>query len=72
LVKNLTSIHKDAVVCPRCGRYYMPYTAALSRVDNNTKICSDCGQLEAIEQMLGFWPPAVGKKYWEENNESSN
>jgi hypothetical protein len=33
--------------CPRCGQpiYTFP---ALSRVDNRTEICSDCGTTEAL------------------------
>lgn len=35
-------------VCPRCGRSY--YGApALSRKDNETLICPDCGTREALE-----------------------
>ena len=36
------------VVCPKCRK---PYTGrpALSRVDNKTDICPDCGMREAIE-----------------------
>ena len=38
------------VVCPKCRK---PYTGrpALSRVDNKTDICPDCGMREAIESM---------------------
>ncbi len=34
-------------ICPKCGK---PYTGrpALSRVDNETLICPDCGILEAL------------------------
>lgn len=38
-------------VCPKCHRRYSGYPA-ISRVDNETEICSDCGQLEALED---FW-----------------
>ena len=34
-------------VCPICGRAYSGYPA-ISRKDNETKICSDCGMLEAL------------------------
>lgn len=41
-------------VCPRCGRsYYEP--PALSRTDNETLICSDCGTREALDS-LGVKP----------------
>ena len=44
--------------CPRCGGYipnnHTPgaYPGALSRRDNKTEICSDCGVFEAIEDAL--------------------
>ena len=34
-------------VCPICGRAYSGYPA-LSRKDNKTNICPDCGMLEAL------------------------
>ena len=34
--------------CPRCGKYYSDYPA-ISRKDNKTEICSNCGTLEALE-----------------------
>jgi RNA polymerase subunit RPABC4/transcription elongation factor Spt4 len=43
-------------VCPRC-RGFIPndvtpgaFPGALSRTDNETEICSECGTFEAIEQ----------------------
>ena len=37
-------------VCPRCGRSY--YGApALSRADNETLICPDCGTREALDSI---------------------
>ena len=37
-------------ICPRCGQAY--YEApALSRIDNQTLICPDCGTREALESM---------------------
>ena len=37
-------------ICPRCGQAY--YEApALSRIDNQTPICPDCGTREALESM---------------------
>lgn len=35
-------------ICPKCGRQYEGYPAT-SRIDNKTKICSDCGLREALE-----------------------
>lgn len=34
-------------VCPRCGKAYSDYPA-LSRVDNETEICPECGVAEAM------------------------
>ena len=34
-------------ICPRCGRSYRE-PPALSRVDNETLICPDCGTREAL------------------------
>ena len=36
--------------CPKCGRTYTEYPA-LSRTDNKTLICPDCGIREALESM---------------------
>ncbi len=35
------------VICPKCGKAYQGYPA-LSRVDNKTEICPDCGVREAM------------------------
>ncbi len=35
-------------ICPRCGKEYKGHPA-LSRKDNKTYICPDCGTLEALE-----------------------
>ncbi len=36
--------------CPRCGRIYRG-RPALSRTDNETLICPDCGTREALESI---------------------
>ena len=39
-----------AIICPRCGNpYHEP--PALSRIDNETLICPDCGTREALESI---------------------
>lgn len=51
-------------VCPRCLGYIPSnafageYPGAISRVDNKTEICSDCGQEEAILALVAIdqWP----------------
>ena len=37
-------------VCPRCGKAYTEHPA-LSKVDNETLICPDCGVREALESL---------------------
>lgn len=34
--------------CPKCGKQYQEHPA-ISRADNVTEICPDCGTLEALE-----------------------
>ena len=43
---NVTQIQ----ICPRCGRVYSE-PAALSRADNQTLICPDCGTREALDSI---------------------
>ena len=38
-------------ICPVCGKKYSGYPA-LSRVDNKTEICGECGRWEA---MAAYW-----------------
>ena len=45
-------------VCPKCGRAYSGYPA-LSREDNETLICPDCGIREALES-IGIGPKEQG------------
>lgn len=47
------------MICPRCNSNQIPnnqtpgaYPGALSRVDNRTEICSDCGLHEALEDFF--------------------
>lgn len=37
-------------VCPKCGQVYTGHPA-LSRYDNDTLICPDCGTREALESL---------------------
>lgn len=39
--------------CPKCGGEIGKYPA-LSRVDNKTEICSNCGTVEALNEFLSF------------------
>ena len=43
---NITRIK----ICPRCGKTYHD-VLALSRMDNETLICPDCGTREALESI---------------------
>jgi hypothetical protein len=54
----------NAPICPRC-RGFIPsnltpgfYPGAISRVDNKTEICSDCGREEAFNGLVFIeeWP----------------
>ena len=44
------NIETNDPICPICGR---PYSGvpALSRTDNKTKICPDCGTRQALESI---------------------
>lgn len=41
-------------VCPKCGKIYKDYPA-LSRRDNKTLICSNCGVQEALDDFFGIF-----------------
>jgi hypothetical protein len=49
--------------CPRCGGYIPndvrpgEYPGALSRTDNATEVCSECGTREAMEELHGALLP---------------
>lgn len=51
-------VRASAPICPRCDGYIPnsespgAYPGAVSRVDNKTEICSQCGTDEALEQFL--------------------
>lgn len=53
--------------CPRCGddtlRIDRPALNALSRVDNKTYVCSDCGTSEAWERFVNPGE-TLSKDYW--------
>lgn len=37
-------------ICPKCGLHFVDHPA-LSRTDNETLICPDCGTREALESL---------------------
>ena len=45
------SLEERKKKCPRCGAVITFYPA-ISRKDNKTEICSDCGVIEAIEEYI--------------------
>ena len=45
--KEESNMTAEFSTCPICGRQYFGYPA-LSRTDNKTLICPDCGVAEAI------------------------
>jgi transcription elongation factor Elf1 len=48
-------------ICPRCKMTFNGYPA-ISRKDNKTEICSDCGTAEALEDFANFTQKKLGKK----------
>ena len=44
------SADRTPATCPRCGASYTDYPA-LSRKDNKTLLCPDCGVREALESL---------------------
>ena len=40
-------------ICARCGKAISGYPA-LSRKDNKTEMCSNCGTLEALEELMKY------------------
>jgi len=54
-------------VCPRCGgdvpnsEFVGQYPGALSRTDNDTEVCSQCGTDEAIQAFNGT---LIGQDKW--------
>lgn len=46
-IENIEEIRIKWRVCPRCGKRYNE-PPAISRKDNETKICSTCGNEEAL------------------------
>lgn len=39
--------------CPKCHRHYRGHPA-ISRSDNKTKICPECGYKEAMDDFKGY------------------
>jgi len=45
--------HNGEIICPSCGHPIYGYTA-ISRKDNKTEICDNCGTLEAINTFQDY------------------
>lgn len=56
-------------ICPICNRSYGGYPA-LSRKDNKTPICSECGIKEALEDYYGFSNYGIHKVKEKENEDT--
>jgi transposase len=57
-------------ICPRCGRKYDRNFSALSRMDNKTWICPDCGTVEALENWAGTYVPST-EVYWDDDTDQA-
>ena len=58
ILSDRTSLGKlRSKVCPKCKIEYTGYPA-ISRVDDITEICSDCGTAEALED----WAKSLKKR----------
>lgn len=55
-------------ICPICGKKFDMDHAALSRTDNATYICSDCGVRQALES-IGMTDKAAQDKVLDKVNE---
>lgn len=54
VIEKMVKEHNNSLkesVCPNCGKTFTE-PPAISRKDNKTEICSDCGQAEAIQALI--------------------
>lgn len=64
-------MRKTKLICPRCKNTILSYPA-ISRRDNKTFICSECGVLEAMEDYIGksiYEILLTTPKYWKDEDE---
>lgn len=57
--------------CPHCSKYFLE-PPAISRTDNKLKICSECGQKEALELFAEYKKTEVFKKFIETSQITAN
>lgn len=50
----MSTTNNNNTPCPRCSCKMPDHVGALSRIDNVTYICSECGIIEAILQWNGL------------------
>lgn len=55
-IGNFRTNFTEPLLCPRCTMRLLPFgfPGALSRADNKTEICSECGSDEAMRQFAGY------------------
>lgn len=53
ICKDLRGDFKVYPVCPKCMNIYLE-PPAISRIDNNTKICSNCGIKESLDDFIKY------------------
>ena len=51
--KKVNNEEKVLKTCPKCKKTYTGYPA-ISRRDNKTEICSECGTAEALEDFSNY------------------
>lgn len=61
----------DIKKCPHCSKYYLE-PSAISRMDNKLKICSECGQKEALELFAEYKKSQEFKKFIETSQITAN
>ena len=57
--------------CPKCGAIISLYPA-ISRKDNKTEICSDCGVVEAMEEFINHKNKHMIKNRWDKMKSKYN
>ena len=63
-------ISKLSEVCPRCAGDTNNQHGALSRTDNETLVCDDCGTQEALEEH--YFGAPVPKVLWQSTTRAFN
>lgn len=60
--------------CPGCGDQFTPHSAARSRKDHKTPVCSKCGTFEAVSYAVGdiLVSPGFAKKPGTPDSEQFN